>query len=348
VREVIHDIRTWLARDERVALTTVISTWGSAPRGVGAKMAVSSSGAISGSVSGGCVESAVVDASLQVLASGTPQLLRFGVSDDAAWEVGLACGGSIELVIKELDPGLFQWVDEHIDGDDSFAIITRIAGPPDEMGTSFVVDEGGIRFVEGSAEVPQAGSGLILDTIRSGDSQRRKVQQENGSESEYFVDVISPPPTLIMVGGVHISVTLARLAKTIGFRTVIIEPRRVFADQERFPFVDLLIQAWPEEAFKKIPLSSTTAVAVLTHDPKIDDQAMKIALPSEAFYVGGLGSKKTQALRRERLIESGLSPGDLDRLHGPIGLALGARTAEEIALSILAEIVGVQRNHPAA
>jgi xanthine dehydrogenase accessory factor len=163
-------------------------------------------------------------------------------------------------------------------------------------------------------------------------------------EIEAFIEVTLPPPTLIAVGGVHITVALMTLAKTLGYRTVVIDPRSAFGNPERFPEVDRLISLWPEEAFQQIPITRSTAVAMLTHDPKLDDPALKVALTSPAFYVGALGSKTTQAKRRQRLLEDGITQTQLDRLHGPIGLDIGATTPEEIAMSIMAEIVGAHRH----
>jgi xanthine dehydrogenase accessory factor len=159
---------------------------------------------------------------------------------------------------------------------------------------------------------------------------------------EVFLNVLLPPPTLIAVGGVHITIALAALAKTLGYRTIVVDPRSAFGNEQRFPHVDRLIQLWPEEAFQQIPITHSTAIAMLTHDPKLDDPALKVALPSQAFYVGALGSKTTQAKRRQRLLEDGLTEAHLNRLHGPIGLEIGAGTPEEIAMSIMAEIVAAR------
>jgi xanthine dehydrogenase accessory factor len=167
----------------------------------------------------------------------------------------------------------------------------------------------------------------------------------DGEPVRLFIDVISPPPVLVMVGGVHIAVSLAALAKTLGYTTVVIDPRRAFGSQERFPHVDRLIQAWPEEAFEQISLTRNTCVAILTHDPKIDDPALKIVLNHPVFYVGVLGSRQTHEKRKQRLHAEGLTQAQLDRLHAPIGLELGEETPEETALAILAEIVAVRRGH---
>jgi len=183
---------------------------------------------------------------------------------------------------------------------------------------------------------------LARETLSNGTSQRRMLNES----IEIFIEVILPPPTLIAVGGVHITIALMALAKTLGYRTVVIDPRSAFGSEARFPHVDQLIQLWPDEAFQQVPPNRSTAIAMLTHDPKLDDPALKIALPSSAFYVGALGSKTTQAKRRQRLLDDGLTEAQLNRLHGPIGLEIGAGTPEEIAMSIMAEIVSARNNDP--
>jgi xanthine dehydrogenase accessory factor len=163
---------------------------------------------------------------------------------------------------------------------------------------------------------------------------------------ELFVNVLLPPPTLVIIGGVHIALALVTLAKTVGYRAVVVDPRAAFGNAHRFPHADQLLTLWPDEAFGQLPLTRTTAVAALTHDPKLDDPALQIALPSPAFYVGALGSQSTQAQRRARLLEAGIPPEALARLHGPIGLNLKAKSPEEIALAIMAEVVAVRNGEP--
>jgi xanthine dehydrogenase accessory factor len=179
--------------------------------------------------------------------------------------------------------------------------------------------------------------------LLEGEPKNDTIISEEGQEVRLFIDVITPPPTLVMVGGVHIAIALASLAKTVGFRTVVIDPRHSFGSPERFAHADLLIQRWPQEAFREINLTRNTCVAILTHDPKIDDPALEIVLRSHAFYVGALGSKKTNERRIQRLQEGGVPPVLLERLHAPIGMDLGAKTPEEIALSVMAEIIAVRR-----
>jgi xanthine dehydrogenase accessory factor len=181
---------------------------------------------------------------------------------------------------------------------------------------------------------------LARETLAQGESQRAMLNKD----TEVFIEVILPPPTLIAVGGVHITIALMALAKTLGYRTIVIDPRSAFGNEERFPNVDQLIRAWPDEAFQQVQITRSTAIAMLTHDPKLDDPALMIALRSPAFYIGALGSKNTQAKRRTRLLDEGLTEEQLNRLHGPIGLKISAETPEEIAMSIMAEIVAA-RNH---
>jgi xanthine dehydrogenase accessory factor len=184
------------------------------------------------------------------------------------------------------------------------------------------------------------GPALELARAALAEGQSRRGELAPGVQA--FVEVVLPPPTLIVIGGVHITIALVALAKTLGYYTIVVDPRKAFGSEERFPHVDQLVQAWPDEALADIPLTRGTAVAMLTHDPKLDDPALKLALPSAAFYVGALGSRTTQAKRRQRLLAEGLPAETVDRLHGPIGLDLDAGTPEEIALAIMAEIVAVK------
>jgi len=178
----------------------------------------------------------------------------------------------------------------------------------------------------------------------NGVSKRAMISTDEDEPLELFIDVIPAPPNLVMVGGVHIAIALAKLAGVLGYQTIVVDPRRSFGNPKRFPEVGLLIQEWPDEAFAHIPITNSTAVVMLTHDPKIDDPALKIALNSDAFYIGALGSSSTQAKRRKRLLAGGMQENQLERLHAPIGLRIGGKTPEEIALAIMAEIISVQRN----
>ena len=340
MRDILADLDKWRTENQSIALATVIQTWGSSPRRAGAKMALTPDGRITGSVSGGCVEGAVYDEGVEALKSNRPRLLHFGVADETAWEVGLACGGSIDIFVKPLEEELFRALRAVLLEEKSAVVVTVVRGPDEILGREMLVDENGNITGSLTTDLDQQVFMLARETLAQGESRRALVQDE----TEVFMEVILPPPTLIAVGGVHITIALMALAKTLGYRTIVVDPRSAFGNEERFPNVDLLIQRWPDEAFQEIPLTRSTAVAMLTHDPKLDDPALKIALPSQAFYVGALGSKTTQAKRRQRLLDDGLTEEQLNRLHGPIGLEIGAGTPEEIAISIMAEVVAARNS----
>lgn len=339
MRDVIPEIDRWRAGGKAVALATVIQTWGSGPRGVGARMALTGEGGIAGSVSGGCVESAVVQAGREVLKTGRPELLRFGVADEMAWNVGLACGGTIEVFVQPLDPAHYERLRAVLAEERPLANLTVVAGPDDLIGRELLVTEEGTVFGQLGHGLDLSAAEAAREALAGGQPERRGLE----GEVEAFIDVLAPSPQLVVVGGVHIAIALTTIARTLGYRTVIIDPRQAFGSQERFPHADRLIQEWPQEAFAEISLTRSTAVATLTHDPKIDDPSLRLALESPAFYVGALGSRKTHERRRQRLLEQGVTEAQLDRLHAPIGLDLGADTPEEIALSVMAEILATRQ-----
>lgn len=341
--ELEKQIRNWFGQKQRVVLATVVKTWGSSPRQAGSNMAVSEEQKISGSVSGGCVEGAVVDAGLDVLESGKAQLLHFGVTDDRAWEVGLACGGEIDVFVREVDQ---NWLDRRVEARSSgstFCEFVCLDGPGDWSGKSWIISaEGDLR-----GKYPPE---LTPDQLRAAADQSFKLKQSLSSEFPsgdpadstrwlIFVELVQPPPVLILVGGGHISIPLTKIAAVLGFETVVIDPRRLFSDPVRFPAGTKVYGEWPEKAFSTINITSSTAVVMLTHDPKIDDPALKICLKSNAFYVGALGSNKTHQKRLERLEKEGITSQVLDKIFAPVGLNLGDRTAEGIALAIMAEIL---------
>ncbi len=339
MNDILPDLLTWLQNGEEIALATVIQTWGSSPRGVGAKMGITASGKMTGSVSGGCVEGAVIEVGMEVLETRKPQLLHFGVADDTAWEVGLACGGTIDVFVQPLDVELFQQLRDVLETSQTAANVTIIRGPDAVLGDGLVWGEEHTTSGPFDDELLDSTVEAARFALSEHKSQRLILP---GGKIEVFAEVIAPAETLVIVGGVHISIALAKLAKVLGYRTVIVDPRRAFGNPERFAHADQLIQSWPDDALRSLHLSHASAVAVLTHDPKLDDPALLVALPSSAFYVGALGSQTTQSKRRTRLLEAGLTETQVNRLHGPIGLRIGAKTPEEIALSIMAEIVSVK------
>ena len=339
MRDVMDTIEQWQGEGQPVALATVVQTWGSSPRQAGAKMALTPAGQMAGSVSGGCVEGAVYDEGVAALKSGAARLLHFGVADETAWEVGLACGGSIDVFVQPLPRDFFEAERKALKDNVPFAVVTVVKGTADLMGRAVLAGETGLRWGSLSAPLNPLAAEAAAVALAKGHSARVALEPD----VEAFVEVVLPPPTLIIVGGVHITIALVALAKVLGYTTIVVDPRKYFGSQERFPHVDKLVQAWPDEALADIPLTRGTAVAMLTHDPKLDDPALILALPSPAFYVGALGSRNTQAKRRQRLLDLGLEPAVVDRLKGPIGLELNASTPEEIAISIMAQIVA-ERN----
>lgn len=333
MHEVIQDIDQWLENKQPIALATVVQTWGSAPRKAGAKMALTPEGAISGSVSGGCVEGAVFEEGTAALTHNRPKLLHFGVADETAWDVGLACGGTIEVFVEPLDTAVYTFMRDLIQTDQAGATMTVIHGPEALLGNRLAVSRDGRR-------VGTLGSEALDEAAVAAERPFMHPQRlQLTDEVELFVDTVRPAPALVMVGGVHIAQALAHMAQLLGYRTIVVDPRRAFGSQARFPHVDTLIQKWPKKAFAEINLTPETAVALLTHDPKIDDPALAEVLETAVFYIGALGSNKTHAKRVQRLKDAGFSDETIARIHGPIGLDIGAGTPEEIALSIMAEIV---------
>jgi xanthine dehydrogenase accessory factor len=340
MRDILDEVERWRESGERVAIATVIQTWGSAPRPAGSAMALTAGGKIAGSVSGGCVEGAVVESGLRCLSTGRPDRLRFGVSDETAWSVGLACGGTIEVFVEPLHGEAFDAIRTAVREGRPCAVATVVAGTAGTLGRRLVVcDDGAVAGSLGEG-FDAAVAAEARDAITAGAPRRLEPTPER--PAEIFIDVLLPPPRLIVVGGVHIAIPLVAIAKTLGYRTVVVDPREPFASAERFPDVDRIVSAWPDRALEEIGIDAGTAIAVLTHDPRLDDPALAAALRSPAFYVGALGSRRTQEKRRQRLLEGGLDEEALARLYAPIGLPIGGRSPQEIALSIMAQIVAAR------
>jgi xanthine dehydrogenase accessory factor len=364
VREIIQDILAWSDAGDSIAIATVIETWGSAPRTVGAKMAMTPAHRIAGSVSGGCVEGAVFDAGMDTLDSGRPQLLRYGVADETAFEsVGLACGGTIEVFVEPLSPALREFWQRAFAADEAAVTATVIKGPEDFIGYKLMLYADGEattgasdeRFNEITPHMLTAAQFALREGVSTRVSLPSPVSGRNvplgggargGGEPhtiELFIDVSLPRPTLIIVGAVHIAIALTTIAKTLGYRVVIVDPRTAFANAQRFPHADQIIAEYPQRVFDRLAITRSTAVVTLTHDAKFDDPALLAALQSDAFYVGALGGRKTRESRRQRLLQNGLSEAQLSRLHAPIGLPIGTKTPEEIALATMAQIVAEKR-----
>ena len=306
MREVLQELNEWTRDGEDIAIATVIETWGSSPRPLGSKMLVTRSGKMAGSVSNGCIEGAVFEEAQKVLKTRKPKVAAFGVSDDVAFGVGLACGGHIEVYIEPLEA-----VHEQLR-----AMVNR--NEPVTLRTN---------LVSGEADLIE---GLAL----GGELPRR--------EGDVFVEPFRRPAHLVIIGAIHIAIPLHRLAKLMGYRVTVIDARAKFATKERFPEADELMVAWPDEAMSKIPIDSSTYIVVLTHDPKFDLPALRSVLKKDPGYIGAIGSRKTNQNRFDALRKEGFTEEQLARVHGPIGLDLGGRGAEETALGILAEITAVR------
>jgi len=297
-------------------VATVVATRRSAPRPVGSKLVVTESGEMRGSVSGGCVESDVYEACQAVLRGAQPRLLTYGITDDQAFEVGLPCGGEIDVFVREADP----------------AIASRIESLGEQRAVLFTDLE------DGSQRLALEGDDPIADELlRGGHSKRVELEGR-----EVFADVFGPPPRLLVFGAVDTAEALCLAAKQLGWRTIVADARGKFATKERIPSADELQVAWPEDVLARVTPDHATAVVVLTHDEKFDVPALVGTLATEAFYVGALGSRRNQEQRRERLLEAGVTEEQLERIHGPAGLDIGAHSPEETALSILGEILAVR------
>jgi xanthine dehydrogenase accessory factor len=333
--DILDTVDQWIVQNRPVALAIVVETWGSAPRGIGSKMAVTGDMAMIGSVSGGCVETAVIEQALEILEDGKPRLLHFGVSDDTAWEVGLTCGGKISVFVEPLDTRWWQIVTAEIRANRPAATVTIMEGA--NAGQKALFDGSGSALYASPALEPEN----CVELAQAAQSKNRSGRAEV-VERHVMVDLHFPRPHLILIGGVHVAMPLQAFARQVGFRVSVIDPRDVFATEERFPEVETILHSYPDKALPQLGLDRNTYVAVLTHDPKIDDKALTTALPSPAPYVGVLSSKRTHDLRVQRLREAGLSQEQIDRIHTPIGIDINAQTPEEIALCILAEIVAVR------
>ncbi len=338
MRDLLADYARLSASGKPVGRAVVTSVWGSAPRPEGASLLATADGEVAGSVSGGCVESATAMEIAEAIARGTPELVTFGVTDERAWEVGLACGGTIRVFVE---PRVRPEVLEAARGPGGVVVATVIEG--EGLGGSLVVrEDGAVEGAIGAALDRARLRDLALEALAREASATVELATTSGAPVRVFLEVFPRQPKLVVFGAVHIAAALVPLAKALGYRTIVADGREAFLSRERFREADELILAWPEEAFRRVGLDSATYVCVLSHDPKFDEPALAIALRSPARYVGAIGSKKTQAARRERLRAAGVTDAELARLHGPIGLDLGGRQPAETALAILAEMTAVR------
>jgi xanthine dehydrogenase accessory factor len=330
VTDVLTDIAKWTDRGDRAALAVVVDTQRSAPRPVGTKMAVNENGEVVGGVSGGCVEGAVVEIAGSVIEGAGPQLVHFGIADSEAWDVGLPCGGEIDVWVQAYEPGRFA---EAARSGRRAAEVTLLEGA--SPGAKLVLQaDGGRSGTLGAPELDDEALRVADELLWTDRSVRR---------GSLFVDIVAPPPRLIVFGAIDIAASLCRLARDAGWLPFVVDPRAQFATPERFPDAEQVIAAWPQEALQQLGgIDPATSIAVLTHDPKIDDAVLRIALRSPARFIGAMGSKRAQGKRRERLLGAGFAEEELERMSAPLGLDLGAVGSGETALSILAEVVAAR------
>ena len=345
MRDILDQITKWWDSGETFGLATVVNTFRSAPRDPGAALAVSGGGEVVGSVSGGCVEGAVYELAQEVCQSGQPVLQTYGISDDTAFDVGLTCGGIIELFVepvsRERFPGL-GGVAAAIREEVPVAVATVIAGP----GTL-----GARRVIQADTATGTLGAGDRLDEAVDDDVRGMLAQGLTGvrhygehgerrlDDLSVFVQSFAPPPRMLVFGAIDFAAAVARAGKFLGYRVTVCDARPIFATHARFPDADEVVVDWPHRYLAQTQIDPRTVICVLTHDPKFDVPLLEVALRTPAGYIGAMGSRRTHDDRLARLREAGLTEGELARLRSPIGLDLGARTPEETAVSVAAELI---------
>jgi xanthine dehydrogenase accessory factor len=362
VRDILDPISKWWDAGEAFGLATVVRTFSSAPREPGAAMAVADDGEAVGSVSGGCVEGAVYELAAEVRSSGRPVLQRYGISDDDAFAVGLTCGGIIDIFVEPASQESFPELGEvaaAVRADEPVAVATVIAGPG-QVGARRVIwaasdgadpADGPGRMTEGRLASGTLGSGDRLDQAVDDDARGMLAQGLTGvrrygpegerrrDELSVFVQSFAPPPRMLVFGAIDFAAAVARAGKFLGYRVTVCDARPVFATRARFPDADEVVTDWPHRYLSGQTVDPRTVICVLTHDPKFDVPLLEVALRTPAGYIGAMGSRRTHDDRLARLREAGLSEDELARLRSPIGLDLGARTPEETAVAVAAELI---------
>ncbi|MGH8892343.1 MAG: XdhC family protein [Actinomycetes bacterium] len=344
MHDVVDEVGSQFAGGERFALATVVSTWRSAPRQPGAAMVVSTDGEPTGSVSGGCVEGAVYELSQEVISTGEPVLTRYGVSDDDAFVVGLTCGGIIDVFVEPVDAQAFPELPDalaSVRAHEPVAVATIVDGPG-RTGAHQVVWADRVAGSLGSPRLDEAVADDVRGMLDHGatgvlrigpDGERRQ------DELSVFVQSFAPPPRMLVFGAIDFAAAVARVGKFLGYRVTVCDARGVFATAKRFPEADEVVVEWPHRYLASTAVDARTVICVLTHDPKFDVPLLDAALRTDAAYIGAMGSRRTHDDRLARLRDEGVSEESLARLASPIGLDIGARTPEETAVSIAAEII---------
>jgi xanthine dehydrogenase accessory factor len=356
MRDVLDQLQGWWAQGAEVGLATVVSTWSSAPRQPGASMLVGPDGSAAGSVSGGCVEGAVYELATEVRDGREPVLQRYGVSDSDAFAVGLTCGGIIDIFLERVGPASFPEfgeVAEDIRAGRPVAVATVVEAPADLLGRRLVIRPAALSGGSASGDLLASGSQRLVDAIRD-DALGLLVQGRNrvlryGHDGERRVDDIAvfvaayaPRPRMIVFGAIDFASAVARIGSFLGYRVTVCDARPIFATRQRFPEADEVIVEWPHRYLASTEVDERTVVCLLTHDPKFDVPLLELALRLPLAYIGAMGSRRTNDDRLQRLRELGLTETELGRLRAPIGLDIGARTPEETAVSVAAEIIAAR------
>ncbi len=344
MREILSELVAIRGRGGMAAMATVVRTWRSAPRPAGASMLVSDDGEAVGSVSGGCVEGALFELGQEVLADGVARYETYGVSDDEAFAVGLTCGGILEVFVERVDEQTWPELDSvvsSVEREEPVAVATIVSGPH-FVGRHLIVrpdhTEGSLGSERLDDTVREDAIGMLA-AGRTGFLHYGPDGERLGEGLDVFVASFAPPAQMFVFGAIDFSAALVRVGKLLGYRVTVCDARPVFATRKRFPDADEVVVDWPHRWLEQQEVDARTVIAVLTHDPKFDVPALTVALRTDAGYVGAMGSRRTHEDRLVRLKEAGLTDAELARLHSPIGLDVGARTPEETAISIAAEIV---------
>ena len=354
MKELLATLDAWASEGQDAGRAVVIRTFGSAPRSEGAVLLVSADGRLAGSVSGGCVEGAAADEIARARETGHARVIRYGISDEEAWDVGLACGGTIDVLVQPTMPATVEAAARESLGPAAHgtAVATPLPAdsPPAEFGEHRPGDgappEAAVLIRDdGSIDGAAPADALTVDALHAAARDvllRGRSRTIEAGGRQWFVEGFPVRPRLVVVGAVEVARFLVRYARELGYETVVVDGRPAFATSERFPDVDRLVVGWPDEVADDIGLGPNDAVAILTHDPKFDEPAIRESLARGCRYVGAVGSRKTQADRRARLLEAGVGEDELARLRGPIGLDLGGREPAETALAVMAEIVATR------
>jgi xanthine dehydrogenase accessory factor len=330
--DIVSSIRKLKKEGKAMAIATVVKTWKSSPRPVGSSLVITADGEMIGSVSGGCVESTVVRQGLKVIESGTAIQMHFGVSDEDAWEVGLSCGGELEVFIQPFfSEAIWKKMDDLLERDQGFSILMGLEGQTQHS------------LITASGEI--FGDSVDKSTLTEIEKAYYEGDSKTLNNELQFLLVLPKKPMLIMIGAAHVTVALTEMARMFGFETLLIDPRAAFAEETIYSVKpDQIKTAWPQQILPNLDLNKNTYSVILSHDPKIDDEALKILLKSNIRYIGALGSKKTHAKRVQRLTDHGFSMAQINKISAPIGLDIGSKMPREIALSIMAEIIKVKNS----